>query len=687
MVKLHYTTDYPILRYTQTILRKAVRRVWPDEEVEMDLPTKKKHKALRFGIDTPSPKDWGRTPNIERKLSAALRKHVGLPPEPMRAPLPNGDKVLYLDTETHSADERWNLHPDEFTRLVQYAWGPTGEVHLALTRQEAIDLIEQADLVVAHNGHAFDWSTIYGPDSTRPLELALEGRLFDTMVYANIAFPAPVRYTTREGRDVYVTGPGTIQKWLGLDNLAYQLGVEGKLGDLRDMAKRYGGFCHIPLVLTEFIDYAKQDIVTLQQVTHELLVVKPIEDYDWREQINAAIDAQNSRNGFRVDVSAAQQRIEDLTHRRAEILEILVKKYGFPTVGKSPWASSAGKEAIMKALKSYGITPENCPDWKQTKTGYSLGGDELKRLALGKGNEAENFCQLLAEIKGQRTLPQQALDSLQNDGSVHPDITALQRSGRKSTTNPALTIWGAREGRDVDKAYFIPDSGDHVLMEFDYSNADQRVVAAYSGDTVYLERMEEGFDGHEMSGRFLFGDKIYDSDPKYYRQVAKPAGHGWAYRASWRAVQRGTGCTQEQATNFLDGMNSRYADVVSWQDLMSAAGEMGYLYNDWGRRMIVESGRSYTQSPALMGQSGTREIMVDALIKMATLDMTLIQCLKAQVHDALVFSFLETEVDMRVEQVLTCMEVTWQPRDGSGQAIHFPVSYGQPASDWQKAGH
>jgi DNA polymerase-1 len=102
--------------------------------------------------------------------------------------------------------------------------------------------------------------------------------------------------------------------------------------------------------------------------------------------------------------------------------------------------------------------------------------------------------------------------------------------------------------------------------------------------------------------------------------------------------------------------------------------------------MIVEKGHGYTQAPALYGQSGTRELMVDALIRMAYADIRIITWLVAQVHDALVFSVPKTELAM-LPKIKSLMETSWGPSDGSGQIIHFPVGVGEPAINWEKAGH
>jgi DNA polymerase-1 len=313
----------------------------------------------------------------------------------------------------------------------------------------------------------------------------------------------------------------------------------------------------------------------------------------------------------------------------------------------------------------------------------SLGGDALKMLT--EGTPAEDLGNALAELMGQRPLAQQALDYVQADGYVHPSITYLQRSGRLSTTKPGLTTWSARGPKAVEKEYFICEPG-YKLVEFDYSNADARVVAAYSGDPEYIHRFDPGVDAHELTGRMVYGDEVYDSDPKRYRQEAKMMTHAYSYGARPLTLARQTGLPIETTTLFCQQMDRMYAGVVQWQRDSAAAGESGYITNDWGRRMMVSQGRSFTQSSALLGQSGTREILVDGLIRLAEVDIRYITYLKAQVHDACVFEIpcATLEEDMKViERLMSC---TWKPQTG-GQLVEFTLSSGQPADDWYRAGH
>ena len=68
---------------------------------------------------------------------------------------------------------------------------------------------------------------------------------------------------------------------------------------------------------------------------------------------------------------------------------------------------------------------------------------------------------------------------------------------------------------------------------------------------------------------------------------------------------------------------------------MAYASQHGYVLNNWGRRMPVQRDRVYTQGPALLGQSTTREVVCDGLLNMSE---PALRRVKAQVHDALLTS-------------------------------------------------
>lgn len=687
-------------------MKEAVSRVFGDEPVRM-VRSEPGPGVVGFGIDsgirTLGPREIEEYPTAVGFLTHAFsRLKPVVPLVPWDC---DPSKILYLDIETHNAGKQFSMPAREFFRLGQYAWGPTGEVIVTTDYDEVIQAIRLAEGVIAHNGHNFDFSVLFGADSTEALQMAMDGKLFDTMVFAALACPAPDVYVNRAGVTQYVKKPEMALKWLSLDNLCYQLGTDGKEGNLKELAARHNpkgtrvsdlDYGLIPLDDPDFLAYAVQDVKSLQELTNALLTLATPSDYDWREQLNAAIDAQNTRNGLRVDVPKAKARVEELRVRREALMADLESRYGFPTEGKMPWRTNPGKEAILKALADVGVTPETHPDWPKTKTGnISLGGEAL--VDLTSGTQAAELGQALAELMGQRSLAQLALDSVHPDGKAHPDISALQRSGRKSTTRPGLTVWSSHDETDehgnivneksIEKAYFIPNADDELLVEMDYSNADQRIIAAYSGDTGYAQRFDEGVDGHEINGRIMFGDKVYDSNPKFYRNEAKAPGHAYTYGAGAGKLAGTTGLPYETMLRFCRGMEETYPDVAAWQKQVRTEGESGAVLNDWGRKMVLDPEKAWTVAPALYGQSGTREIVVDALIRMLRFDMRIIQFLVIQVHDALVFSIPEKDVEWAVPKIKELMECWWGPSDGTGQVIHFPVGVGQPGKTWQLASH
>jgi len=976
MILKYVTTSDLTPEYT-AMLKQAVRSVFPD-----GVQLRPTASALRAQIVL-SPEN-----DTYDDLVAVFTHFATL------VPWPGHDaETLYFDIETHDADLRWNMPVEEFFRLGQYSWGINGEVHLTTDLEEMRALIRKAYGVVGHNIHSFDLSVLLGD------EALLLPRVFDTMVHAALVNPAPYMFTTRNGHTYYDgMKPEKALVWLSLDNQCFVLGVPGKIGDLKALAKKYGGFGNIPIDDKEFEEYAIGDIKpALQGLTMALLEKRPLESYDWREQVNAAIDAQNTRNGFVVNIEKAKARVLELQSEKERLLAMLESDYGFPTNGVQPWKSKAGKEAIFKILADNGITAQTKPDWTRTATGnLSLGGEVL--IELTEGTAAEELGRSLATLMGQRSLAQLALDSVQNDGKAHPQITALQRSGRKcvptshriltqrglltvdqvlpgdktldvynewtsvtgvhryddqptlvwrnsresyeataehrwvqtpledsrwsvepiaqgsrrrlkltpetyffdlskhrrypsdmsrsekfaafvgllvtdgrcairsdsgsiaahvyqtthkfykemlsvlpkhlivsdtyrtetdhhdvrlsasgvvrmlsdnglrvegnlrksssllpwilgltqreclaflcsvwladgatsadkgvrisckndvlaecvmiaayrcgyrpvhsyydnpnggragvislrldrmavkkltpvssrsdvwcvttssgtwtawndngpyltgnSTTKPGLTVWSAKGDKAVEKSYFIASPG-RKLIEFDFSNADSRVVAAYSGDEAFAKRLEPGVDGHDLTGEIFFGYDAYHADRENLRPLAKVANHALAYRIGKKKLAAKMGKTEAEAQGYIFAYQDAYPDVAAWQDRVTHEGERGYIVNRWGRRMIVDPDRSFTQSAALLGQSGTREVLVDGLIRLLERDPKYIRYLVAQVHDAIVMDVPEQEVDEVIAVVLECMETTWN-------GIEFPMEHGTPANDWQACSH
>lgn len=635
-------------------------------------------------------------------------------------------RYLTIDCETHNSGREWSMPPEKFVRVMQYAWDD-GEVQFSYDIEEMRNLIREADFVVGHNIISSDMGWVFGQDSTEPYHMAKNRKILDTYVLASILKPAPYMYVNAKGQKIYgASAPKMAMRYLSLDNICHIFGIPGKFGNLKELAKKFNppktlvanlDFSLIPLDDPEFIEYMIQDVVAARHLLQKLIEEIKIQDYDreyiWYELEVSAIMDMMSRNGILVDQEWAHKRIEEQSKKKEEVLQWLVEEYNFPTSGKSPWASSEGKEVIFKVLADFGITEKSHPDWERTATGnLSLGGEAVKELCEGVSDEAEEFAEQLAILKGQRTLAQLTLDETKEDGRVHPSITALQRSSRWSFTKPGITIFGSNGGRDIDKDIFIAGEG-NLLAGFDLSNADARAMAALSGDHNYARRFtdldengEELHDGHNLTGESLFGEEVYYGDVEPgknsrppLRSPAKVAGHALNYNIGAKTLHKNLNKTVKkekldlpefqlnQVYDMVEAFNTSFEYLKRYKDEVVAFAEKhGYVLLPSGRRLVVDPDRAWTQAPGLMGQGVTRFIVSDALIKLARKGDYWLRSLRAVIHDELLVELNQDTIKEDMEVVRESMEVVFDPKTRTGFPLLFPVGSGFGRS-WRDAGH
>lgn len=675
-----------------------------------------------------------------------------------------GKRTLYYDTEGYSAGREIELGPRKYVRLFQYAWDDD-PVQMTTDYDEMLEIVRSADFLVAHNQISFDLTALFGYESIEPLYMAMERKVIDTYYLAHLLHPAPAKYRRRNGSWAVETDDsvGHAKGWLSLDNLAYQFNLPGKIGDLKELAKKYNPpktpvkqleYGLIDLEDPEFLAYAEQDVIAVRALYKHLLnSIREQEypgEYIWREmEILSATVGQMHRNGILVDQEYARNKIEIQEKQKAETLDWLVENYNFPREGKAPWSTTEGKEATLRALADFGFTPENTPEWELTKTGApSLGGKALLEFTEGTG--AEEFVRNLGALKGLRAISHTVMENLKPDGRVHPQITALQRSGRWSFTDPGVTIFGERNERlKADKALFVAAEG-NLMAGFDYSSADARAMAGLSGDHEYARRFatdEEGndlYDAHNLTGEAVFGaDAYYGDGPRdakarpALRPATKPIGHGSNYQIGAYKLANGINkaCREEGldlffwapagknkdgtprarpiavpdkfahvvkndaltgepipegmflARDILTSMKESYVFLTRLKEDAYRFGEQhGYIENSWKRRMQVIKERAYTMAPAQLGQGTTREMMGDAILRLIRKGEYYIRSLRAIIHDELLCEFNATRIEQDVRTVRECMEVDFVPHTKQGFPIRFPVGVGYGDS-WLTAAH
>jgi len=421
---------------------------------------------------------------------------------------------------------------------------------------------------------------------------------------------------------------------------------------LKELAREFGGFDKIPVDHPKYNEYLVIDV----ERTRDLVRVLPMNDYTRREHRIAAVAATISMQGFRVDIPLLEQRIREGEEKRFNILTQL-QEYGLPAPGSSaaPQRTKAGITAIVTAFADLGV---QLPI--SDKGNPQMGKEILQGIQESyPDSEAADIAEAIQGLNGIRTIYGNIHDNLVGD-RVHPSINMRQSTGRWSIQNPGLTVIGKREGKVKERAVFLPDNEYEVLISADLSQVDARAVAGLSQDTEYLKLFEPGRDLHAEMAERLFHDRGQ-------REKAKAAAHGINYGMRAKKLAWTTGMELHEAEEVISNFENSFRVLTRWQNEMREKGEVtGVLYNGFGRMMRIEAERAFTQSPALMGQSTARDILMEGVLRLWKMGgEDVIKMIRAVVHDELVLSVPINDLEEIEHLVVDAMSFPWCPVGGT----------------------
>jgi DNA polymerase I-like protein with 3'-5' exonuclease and polymerase domains len=572
-------------------------------------------------------------------------------PQTFASPVELPAGVVAFDIETGSSDQLWRTGP-EFLRLIATQHG--ARVGVSPNVGDALRTLRQARVIVGHNVMGFDLIALARHYKLDIIKLAEEGRVFDTMLAAVLTDPP-------EGNPK----PAQVMKLYSLDNLAgRRLGDgAGKSHDLKALAREWGGFDKIPTDDARYVEYVAHDTVLAAQLAAGMKT----NPYVKREHRIAALAAQIRMNGFRVDLELLGARLTANRIRRAELLAELTERYGLPATkkdgkpSKSPHATEEGKAAIVRAFADLGVDLPRTP-----KGNPSFGHDALVQVveAYSGDERIAALVDVVSSLNGIRSV-YETVQRCRIDDRVHPDITMFQASGRWSTTEPGLTVMGKRGGKYHEREVFVPEPG-HVMIAADLAQVDARVVAAFSQDQAYMDLFEPGRDSHTEIALAVWGDAGRRDD-------AKVIGHGWNYGMGLDRLARQCG-SRDAAEQFNAAMRERFSRLVAWKrEVYEHACGGGLLDNGFGRQLRCAPGREFTQAPALMGQGGARDVMMEGLLR---LPAELRPMLRAVIHDEVVLSVPADQVEDIERALVDAMSFEWCPYP-DGRPIRITAGLGE----------
>jgi len=327
---------------------------------------------------------------------------------------------------------------------------------------------------------------------------------------------------------------------------------------------------------------------------------------------------------------------------------------------------------------------------KKTKSGFSTDESVLSQLA------EDPLIKLILDYRQITKLKGTYVDALpghvkQKTGRLHTTFhQTVAATGRLSSDNPNLQNIPMRSemGRKIRKAFRAADK-DSVLVSADYSQVEIRLLAHLADAKELIDAFKDGLDIHRVTAAKIFGvaEEAVDST---LRSRAKAINFGIIYGMGPQRLSRETGVTVNEAKEFIERYFEVYPEIKYYTDrLMQDAKELGYSttltgrrrpiigINDANRGIAVRAENMAVNSPI---QGGAADIIKKAMIqiqmKINTNEIPAEMLL--QIHDELVFSCKEKDVEGVMKQIKQAMESVVETK----VPLLVDVNYGK---DWLEA--
>lgn len=307
------------------------------------------------------------------------------------------------------------------------------------------------------------------------------------------------------------------------------------------------------------------------------------------------------------------------------------------------------------------------PSWKKTKTWYSVDTEVLENLAF-----TYPIARLVLTYRQNMKLLSTYIEwviPLINDRTnrIHTTynqaVTATWRlsSSKPNLQNIPIWEWVSWEIRSA----FIPYSEDDLLVAFDYSQVEIRILAIMSKDPLLIKAFNNGEDIHRNTAEFLFNTKDITSEQ---RKKAKSVNFWVIYWISPFWLSKITWVSQKEAKQYIDTFFEKYQNVkIFFDKIISNCHENWYVETLFWRRRYIKwiNDRNATFMKAAEREAINMPVQwtsadiiklsmikVHEFIKMKQLKSRMIM----QVHDELVFNVLKDELDILLEWVQWIME-------------------------------
>ena len=309
----------------------------------------------------------------------------------------------------------------------------------------------------------------------------------------------------------------------------------------------------------------------------------------------------------------------------------------------------------------------NLPPTKKIKSGYSTDISVLKKLRL--------LHPIIPEIMDYRTYTKLkttyyegllAAANLKGDKTIHTMyLQAQTKTGRLSSKEPNLQNLPIRKdiGKSLRKV-FIGHHG-HLLLSFDYSQIELRVVAEMADVKNLKEAFANNRDIHQETAKKIFNkETITDRE----RSIAKAINFGIIYGKTTWGLSEELNISPKKAEQFIQTYFDTYPEIREFTDKQVAfAKEHGYVETMFHRRTHIPELSSKNYQTRQFGkriamnapiQGSAADILKLAMVKMAArFEAEKIQSkIILQIHDEVVLDVIREELDRVIAIAKETME-------------------------------
>ncbi len=331
-------------------------------------------------------------------------------------------------------------------------------------------------------------------------------------------------------------------------------------------------------------------------IREKLAEIGQVKLYEDIEIPLAAVLSNMEREGFKVDTAG-------LT-KFGDALNLLAEEYAQRIY------LAAGHEFNINSPKQLGevlFGELGLPHGKKTQTGYSTSADILEKLRADHPI-VDDILEYRSVTKLRSTYAVGLCEAADEGGRVHSTFNqTVTVTGRLSSTEPNLQNIPVRTqlGREMRK-FFIPENGDRVLIDADYSQIELRLLAHIAGDETMTEGFKSGEDIHRITASQVFGVPLGMVSGEM-RKRAKAVNFGIVYGIGGYSLAMDIGVSKKEADQYIKSYFEKYPAISTYlTDIVEQAKKDGYVETVFGRRRYIPE---LTSSKAVMRAFGERVAM------------------------------------------------------------------------------